>query len=137
MHYFKKEYMHQYFGHLIVHIHKEIGNMREVYPTPLLVSANVCIIAFLLSIGLYLLAKYGHCNWKNFVQYQHKSWTFGRKHPVGVRNLQPYNLKKNMYITLFIYVPIVRDVLNKNRDLQKIIYFTWKRRWNEVLHEIF
>ena len=35
---------------------------------------------------------------------------------------------KNMYITLFIYVAIVRDILNKNIDLQKFIYITWKRR---------
>ena len=42
-----------------------------------------------------------------------------------------------MYITLFIYVAIVRDVLIKNIDLQKIIYFNWQRRWNEVLHENF
>ena len=40
-----------------------------------------------------------------------------------------------MNITLFIYVAIVRDVLIKNLDLQKFIYFSCQRRWNEGLCE--
>ena len=32
-HFFKKEYIYHYFGHLIVHIHEKISNMRDVYPT--------------------------------------------------------------------------------------------------------